>query len=700
MNLTPRWQQIQQSHPDVHLALQQVASAIYTQAEKSIPSQACEADLNAALELGFLSSESNQMAFSDSEVEYDYLVRHAAVLALEVWDDFKEFTKVISEIDKVSIRIRSHSEIETGILLVLFYEHGKDIVRRIVELISQENLRENRDRSLWSLRSAFCKVLPKLSIKPVVLADALETILQTPNEGISIYSAIENLASRSQENADALYKEFIARTESSVIELALTALLALAKFSLPQAHHNAVILTESGTSVKQRIGIAALSRFKYENNAASDLLNITLEKLESFRVNPDPEIDRILTQAYGDLLDQSNKAVDAFVELASRQDPAIHWEVARVLFLKAEKAYSQQWYRQVLFCLIQTPLLSLDTLRQLDYCITHYAKNNPETALEMIETLALTWKYDSSNNEDTVPNILNDSFVELYTNHYDILSEKYTRWWSSKVQEFHLLAWHTQQYFDSLLSGEKFANTDKEIGETDRKRNNRTSKLILSKQVLEILDDQTVIYVLYRISGYVVQAESLSALLLSVLLREPYSPDIAGLIASLLSDYVLYNYPQDGGEYLKQRMEAECVTEAEREVIQTALHRSNAYFDARQNLPRLKELQPPANRVTLLQLAQWKYQNQIMEQARQRSVFYNLVSHIPLKYGRAFSVMREDKSLTEPSKLATFHYEQEIPQRELIDSLGQTCLRLQWRGVGMDDSITESCSEDIGESGL
>jgi hypothetical protein len=700
MNLTPHWEQIQQTNPDAHLALQRVASAIYKQAERSIAFKTCEADPTMALELGFLSSEGDQITFSNLEVEYDYLVRHAVVLAIADWDDLKEFTKVINEVEKVSIRTHFQREIEAGMLLVLCYEYDKNIVDRIVELIRQENSEETPKHSLWSLCSTFCNVLPKLSIEPAVLADALEIILQTPNRGIPIYTAIESLAARSQESADALYKEFIVRTEPSVIELALTALLTLAKFSLPQAHHNAVILTDSGTSLKQRIGIAALSRFKYENDVALDLLNITLEKLESFRVNSNPEIDRILPQAYGDLLDQANKAIDAFVELASREDPAVSWEVARVLFLKAKDAYSQRWYRQSLVCLIQMPLLSLDTLKQLDYCITFYAKDDPEAALEMVETIALNWKYSSSNTADTLLNILDRTFAELYNNHYGSLVARFTRWWSLQVQDFHLLAWHMQQYFDSLSSEETFVDIDEETGERVRRRNARTPKLILDKQVLGTLSDQTVVYVLYRICGYVVQAESLSALLLSVLLREPHSPDIAGLVASFLSDYVLYNYPQDGGEYLQQRMEVEGITEIERQVIKTALHRSNSYFDARQNLSRLEELRPPANRVNLLQLAQWKYQNEIMEQAHQRSVFYSLVSHIPLKYGRAFSVMREDGSLTEPSKLATFHHEQEIPQRELIDPLGQTYLRLQWRSAGMDDSAIGSNSEVVGDSDL
>jgi hypothetical protein len=148
---------------------------------------------------------------------------------------------------------------------------------------------------------------------------------------------------------------------------------------------------------------------------------------------------------------------------------------------------------------------------------------------------------------------------------------------------------------------------------------------------------------------------------------------------------VLYNYPIDGGNFLKYFLSLETTSKLEKEVIQTALTHSNSYFEARENLPRLKELKTPSQRIYPLRLAEWKYQASVMEEARKRSIFSLMVTNIPLKYGRSFSVAQDGK-FTEPSKLSTFYYEQEKPQGELIDPVGQAFQRLYWRNIGLNEN--------------
>jgi hypothetical protein len=126
-------------------------------------------------------------------------------------------------------------------------------------------------------------------------------------------------------------------------------------------------------------------------------------------------------------------------------------------------------------------------------------------------------------------------------------------------------------------------------------------------------------------------------------------------------------------------------TELERNVIEFALESHNNYLQEWQNLPSLKEFRPSSKQVYLLQLAEWKYRASIVEESRRRSIFYNLFTNIPIKYGRAFSV-EQNGEFTEPTKLQTFSYEQELPQGEFIDPVGQTYMRFQWRNIGLSNS--------------
>ncbi|MEO0933727.1 MAG: hypothetical protein AAFY21_08205, partial [Cyanobacteria bacterium J06641_2] len=284
-----------------------------------------------------------------------------------------------------------------------------------------------------------------------------------------------------------------------------------------------------------------------------------------------------------------------------------------------------------------------------------------------------------------------------------------TRWFASSDIQLHLAGSNVIHFFNSIPVGDdtvalaaddklhsahsrgntpevsSSANHHQETTEVVRKKAFANRVFTLSKEVLDTLDEQTVVCVLYRLAGYITDAPSLAALLLSAIKRETYSPDITKLIVGLLSEYVLYNYPRDAGEYLKSRMKKNDVTEIELNVIQEALNYSDAYFEARQKLPRLKELQPPSQRTYLLQLAKWKQQNAMMEETEQRSVLSSLFPTVKLKHGRAVSYER-DGNFTEPYKLASFSYEYELPQGEFIDPLGQAYQRFLWQKVGLHNT--------------
>lgn len=487
-----------------------------------------------------------------------------------------------------------------------------------------------------------------------------------------IYHAVEKLATRSQENAEALYTVFLARPESPVVGMVVNALLGLAKFNPKKAHQKTLALTESEQTTLRRIGIATLGGFKYSGSEWQELLDSTLERLEALRISPNKETDYVLVQTYGSLIDQAaNQAeivTEALVELAARYDPATQNYIASVLATKAEIAYDQSWYKESLLKSARIPSPSEGKLRYLDSCAKRYVKNDPTLALKVIEAVVVNWNFNRGREYAELPELLQGTFVEMYNNQRHVLMAAITRWFASNDRHLHLIACDVFNYFNSsVINKEKV----------------KSPILTLSRDVLNNLDEQTVIYVIHRIAGYITDATALTALLLSVLGREPYSLHIVNWITEFLTEYVLYNYPHTTGEYLKSWTKVGDTTEIELSVIQTTLERSKTYFEARQNLPRLKELQPPSQRVYLLQLAKWKQQAAMMEAAEQRSVLRSLVSNIPLKYGRAFFVEREG-TFTEPSQLGTISHELELPLGEFIDSLGQTFDRMEWQSVGLN----------------
>ncbi|HLO87093.1 MAG TPA: hypothetical protein VK203_19105, partial [Nostocaceae cyanobacterium] len=178
INLTPNWKQIKLNHPDVHIALEYVASAIYQNQEDAIlVSQEDELKLNSALAFGSLTKINNKVAFSEPNIKFEYLARYAASLALEAWDDLYRFYEIFKEIYHHSFRLSYNYEICNIVLLILNQEHQKDITSCLTEEL-QENQEVKGSGIFWIIVTPFCQVLPSLHFEPKLLAEKLEILLR------------------------------------------------------------------------------------------------------------------------------------------------------------------------------------------------------------------------------------------------------------------------------------------------------------------------------------------------------------------------------------------------------------------------------------------------------------------------------------------------------------------------------------------
>jgi hypothetical protein len=698
MELTPHWREIKQSHADIHTFLQWVTAKIFEQKEITIAcTQEFKYKLDQAIENDFLKTSNEKITFSSQEIKYDYLVRHATGLLFQKWDDGEDFFNIFNQMQRLRFPDLDH-DICTSVFLILNQEYKKDVIGRISE-VAIKRIEGETNSLFWDLFHLFCEILPNLEFESRSLSDALEHMIKASAQDLAgggIYHAVEKLAARSSVDANVLYDEFLLHPKSLVINLTLNVLLGLAKTSLQEAHCRALALANSETLIFRRIGISTLGHFKYcSNDLQHKLLSSSIEKLEAFREMINTEIDDILAQAYGNLSEQSEEAAKGFIELALRKNLAVKNQVSHILFLKNKEEFNQSWYKEALFNVVQPPLPSLEMIEQLDLCIKHYVEHEPDTALDIIEALALNWEYHSDREETELPAILDTTFLDLYNNHRDILMKGITRWFASNSQNLHLAAFEVQQYFSKI----PLNTSDDETNEEDVHREIENSlEMTLSKQILDALDEKEVINLIYRLVGYIIlDAYSLSSLLLSVLKREPNLSNINNLVIHLLANHVLYNYPGDGRRFLEYFLGLESITELEKEVIQDALKHSDFYFEARKNLPYLKEFKPSSQRLSLLRLAELQYQSLIMDETRKRSIFSLMTTNIPLKYGRSFSIERNG-SFTEPSKLSSFHHEQELPCGELIDPIGQFYQRLKWKTVGLEN--LQSNSENNATGGV
>jgi hypothetical protein len=449
MDLTPHWKQIRGNHTNAHASLQWVATAIYKQSKETVPIPSVdEVDLNPGLEFGFLRSDDGKVGFTDPAVRHDYLVRHAVDLVLAAWDELENFASLFYEIYRCSIRVDVGSQIGVAVLLILNAEYKKDLVGRVAEVARLETSKEKQDRSREKIYDIFCDALPELDLQLESLVDVFELILQT-NPGYKIYSIVENLAARSQNNADFLYYKFLAPSESRIVELAFHALLGLAKLNQKEAHRRALVLTDSEQLLFRNIGIALLGGLKYETREQSDLLQATLDRFSDLKATFNAETDLVLLQAYGNLANKSDEAATILVEFASNQNHVVRQQLGNILFQKASEAYSCSWYKEALLHFVRIPSFSTEMSHNLDYCINYCLKNDPNIALQLIEVIALGWDY-SHGQQVSLPKMLDSTFIELHNNYLNALNATITRWFASQDRRLHLAGSDVIQFFDSI----------------------------------------------------------------------------------------------------------------------------------------------------------------------------------------------------------------------------------------------------------
>ncbi len=650
--------------------MQRVAKAVYEQAEEPVRLPDDGMDSSVALQLDLLKSNDNGIAFSDPGVRRDYLVRHIASLALEVWDDPVAFAEVIDEAQHRTLTFGTRREVTTAVLLVLADDHGKNVVGRMGEVTRLGSDGEGRNGLFWGMYRPFCEALPELAVEPRELADALEAVFEaTSNDfaGVFIYGSVEKLAARSRADAEALYDVFAARPDSPVVAFTGNALIGLATFDLPETHQRAYGLTMAEQLPLRKVGIAALGRLDYAGHGHSDLLESTWERLETLKAEHEPEVGQALARAYGDLLGQKPEATEALVELAARPDPAAQHQVAAILSMQDDEARGEPWYGSALLHLARVPTSHSGTWRELDHCTFACGKDDPRLAVEFMEAMVVGRDYGVRDEEGDLTEMLGSTFSELMVNHPEALEAAVTRWFTSGERRLHRAARDVVRYSQghTIDGGPPWPK--------------------LSKPVLDGLDEQTVAYALQRIMGHITMGgHYLAALLLSAVRRESCSQDFLGFVTWALGEHVLYNFPGEAGDYLRGRVDASDASEAEREVARAALGHSEAYFEALKNRPRLEEFRPPWRRLYPLRLAHLKQQAAISEEADRRSTLASLFPKIPLKYGRSF-FMEQDGEFTEPSELGRFSVGMDLPRGELIDPIGQQIQRLHWQSAGLKE---------------
>lgn len=672
--MSEHWNRLQEENPEAHEVLQKVASTVYTWKDEPAPLKPVQVDAEQVeriefVEVGELEVEGEEMvgvSFSNEDVRVEYISHHAADTIVEDWDDPVAFAESFSNVQHRTTRLGVRAEVTRDTLLVLASAYGKDVVSKTADIAQVDN--HQGRHPLWEVFPPFCDALPRLDVKAPQLAESLGPMLEIVSgdlAGGSIYRAVRKIASQSREKAEEFFLALMDREKSPVIALAANALLGLSSHDLEEAHQRALELTRSDVPVIIRVGIDVLGRLDYPDDG--DLLASSMGRLSDLKERGDPEIDYVLAQTYGSLVEETGEAKDALIELASRPDPRTQHHITQALY-SIDDVLQEPWVHTLLVRLAGAGVNDTAGLDNLDLHLSQLASDSPDVVVEVLG------KFASSSTHGNLTEVFDSSVSQLRKAHPDKFEAAITEWFASSDPALHSAAAELADHHFHATSAEE------------------QPVFALSKDILESLAPKEVMNVLRRVVGYVSGSRSLASLVSSALRRDPCPEELQQFVANLLVGHVLYNYPGEAREYLDHRLDADDILPVEEEVIREACNEIDAYFDELGELSTLKELRPPTTHLSQIRRARQQQQSRAMEKAREDSVFMSLVESVPLKYGNQFYRIG-DEGPTQPAPLGKISSGFEIPRGELIDPVGQAYKRFHLRAAhSLDEDEPDSSS--------
>jgi len=700
----PHWNELRNERPKIHQFLGALAEAELQAGRTGVEPSAVDSEgldeAEAEDMVDWRGDENGLISFASDELRHEYLVRHAeSLLQGGLEEDPEKFALSFRNVSNQAVQLGGVGENIPEVILLLVAAGRAERVLSLFSELAKRAVEEDRESGrspFWDFYQPLTHVLHRLDIGPKELAQNAAPILKASSGDLmegQLHGAVEKMARQSEERADELYDTLISHPDPPVKSLAANALEGFSAWDFEKAHRRAIRLTEEETPILKRVGISSLGKVDYQDQDPS-FLRETWERLEKLAREPDEETDYVLVRTLGDLLTafesttgtegceipSTDRVGGVLAEMAGRANQRVKHAVAQALFLRGEEHLHSDWYQRALLQVADMPSTHAQTIQRLDASARRYldAENpSPEKALDFLREFVLR-RSDGREPEE----LLSGMIASLRGDFFDEFRAELTHWLASSEPDLHRTAANLYQHFDQIDAGEE---------ESGR-------RFHLSKEVLDDLGEQEVVHVVQRACGYVAGGGNLLAdLVISALYREPSSDELAGFVGYMLTEHVLYNYPEGGRDALEDYAE-----DTEKalivEVARKALEESARYYEELQDLSRLKEFRPPSRRRYLLRKALRDQQTKIKEQAWEESDIISLFSYQPLKYGQAFFSDHGPEGFSEPSRLGRFSHSTEMPRGANIDPVGMEYQRFRWRRAGLEgiESELEEQTEDGG----
>lgn len=430
------------------------------------------------------------------------------------------------------------------------------------------------------------------------------------------------------------------------------ALVGLSELDFAKAHSRAIVLCQASDIPLQSVGAFTLGILNYSTHPES--LDTTIAELERLAGSPEVTVQTSTIRSADTLLctHKEVRLQTIIVRLSASDFSAVKQWTAKAL-AEQVSAHAERWFRE---CLQNLQFIESDKIASyssLDDVLEKLMGIDHARVLEFLDGWVQQQKISKGLfvfKQLAHHLLLHPLELEFFITHWFIAGQEAQHWLAADL---------LSQY--STKTGQSAS----------------IAALSFDRDILNALSVEDAEVMIRRVIGHCfTHPKLLCSLVFSVLKKSRDKRRVETMVIHYFVTIIGYNYFGTLDVFLAER--SKFATQRERRVAAAIRSGMNAYIDALQALPRLKEYSSSPLRMQKYAMAQNKQMAESMKKTEKEGdfIFSKIAKKLPMKCGRSFFFKQTvgptptDVRLADPTPLKAFSVTWEVPRHYSIDPIG------------------------------
>ncbi|WP_415062930.1 hypothetical protein [Bdellovibrio sp.] len=476
--------------------------------------------------------------------------------------------------------------------------------------------------------------------------------------GGRFYDSIKEKSKNDIEWALSLTQEILRRRDERLYSFLLTSYLGVTQADFTQGYEKIIKLTKSDESRLKQTGLRGLGLLERVPDSQKEEI---AEILSRYSTDSDEDIAASAAFSLCRFAAVSKVLEEKKIELSLIGKPAARYEIMTHIWGNVSNARA----------ISSADLTAIKNI--CNYNLEHKGiTNNLDSLLYLlitnnhineVEQILTEWvlKHSAEEHRRSIFVESFDSAVFEIVKNQTLLKLLFTKWLNSDDLRFH----HVLSKIASYMAS----------------RGMRRAEFDLSILASFNYDDH--LFIVRKIIGYILDFDISISLVLSILQLDSFDKDVGDLVASVLVEYIGYNYTYKTIQRLQSELESS--SEQAKKILNLCIKELETRSNKLKSLNRANELLPNSDHAIRLNKSFQKAMSKSMEEARAKSPLLGMVSQVSIREGLSWFSFHHGQ-YHEPSKMNHFSHGIELPRKDVLDEIGASMERVEFRQAKRGES--------------